>query len=286
MNNIGKFLGVITLFAALCVQNCALANNKNEVRNMTRTEICKENYRDLFGGEALSENIQDAEFMAILQKYIFGEVFTIGNLDKKTREMLTVVSLATQQTLPQLNAHINAALNVGVKPLEIREALYMTAPFIGFPKALNAIGVMNEVFKSRNIDLPLPDTTNVVEENRFATGQKIQEPLYGDEIKQVLSDVPGNMGAETARLLTEVCFGDYYSRGGLDVKTRELLAVSILVSNGNLAVLKSHIKGNIKAGNSPETIAAAIVQVMPYVGFPNAIESLKILSEAIKEVER
>ena len=48
--------------------------------------------------------------MAILQKYIFGEVFTVGDLDIKTREMITVTSLAVQQTLPQLKAHINAAL--------------------------------------------------------------------------------------------------------------------------------------------------------------------------------
>lgn len=52
----------------------------------------------------------------------------------KTREMLTVTSLAVQQTLPQLKAHINAALNVGVTPLEVRETLYQCAPFIGFPK--------------------------------------------------------------------------------------------------------------------------------------------------------
>lgn len=118
---------------------------------MTKEEICKENFNKLFLAEPLGKNGTDPEFMAILQKYIFGEVFTIGELDIKTRELVTITVLGTLQTLPQLNAHINAALNVGVTSIEIREAMYQLAPFIGFPKSLNAINTMNEVFqKKRN----------------------------------------------------------------------------------------------------------------------------------------
>ena len=93
--------------------------------------------------------------MDILQKFIFGEVFRTGELDIKTREMITCVTLATMQTLPQLKAHAGAALNVGVTPVELREAIYSCAPFIGFPKTLNALTVINEVFKERDISLPL-----------------------------------------------------------------------------------------------------------------------------------
>lgn len=282
MSNINKIFFVFVLTFMLSIQNSVFANTQNEDKNMNRIEICKKNYHELFGGEALPKEGNDAEFMAILQKYIFGEVFAIGNLDNKTREMLTVTSLAAQQTLPQLKAHINAALNVGVSPIELREAIYMEAPFIGFPKTLNAINVMNEVFKERNIQLPLEETKTVNEENRFEKGFAIQNPVYGEEIKEALSDLPENMGNEVARLLTEVCFGDFYTRKGLNIKTRELLTISILLSIGKMDTLKSHIKGNIKVGNSEETIAAAIIQVMPYVGFPNAIEGLKILKKIQK----
>ena len=67
--------------------------------------------------------------MAILHKVIFGEVFHIGGLDDRTRELITVVVLATMQTLPQLRSHVGAALNVGVTPVEMREAVYQCAPF-------------------------------------------------------------------------------------------------------------------------------------------------------------
>lgn len=273
------------LLAILVIQGnfsvAALA--KKEDNNMTRIEICKDNYNKLFGGEALTKTGSDAEMMAILQKYIFGEVFTVGELDMKTREMITVVSLSTQQTLPQLKAHINAALNVGVSPVELREAIYQCAPFIGFPKTLNAITVLNEVFKERGIQTPLESTMTVKEQDRFKEGYKIQNELYGDEILQSMKGLPDNMGEDVARMLTEVCFGDFYTRKGLDVKTRELLVLSILVTTGDIQTLKSHIVGNMKVGNDAKIIAAVIIQVMPYTGFPKALAALKTLKQTINE---
>ena len=274
---------ILTLLLMILIsQNCLFAKN-NEDKIMTRTDICKENYKALFGGEALSTTGDDPEMLAILQKYIFGEVFTVGELDIKTRELITVTSLAVQQTLPQLKAHINGALNAGATPIELREAIYQLAPFIGFPKTLNALGVLNEVLKERGIETPLKSTATVKEVERYEKGFEIQNPLYGDEIKQAMKGLPDDMGADVARFLTEVCFGDFYTREGLDVKTRELLFVSALVTTGNTVTLKSHIKGNLKAGNSKETVTAAIIQCLPYVGFPNTLAALKTMKEVLNE---
>jgi len=53
--------------------------------------------------------------------------------------------------LPQLNVHINGALNVGCKPEEIVETILQMAVYAGFPAALNAMFVAKEVFQERNI---------------------------------------------------------------------------------------------------------------------------------------
>ncbi len=246
---------------------------------MNRIDICKENYRTLFKGEALTGTGDDPEMMEILQKYIFGEVFTTGKLDIKTRELITITVLAAEQTLPQLKAHTNGALNAGATPIEIRETMYQLAPFIGFPKTLNAISTVNEVFKERGIQLPLQSAKTVAENERYEKGFSIQNPIYGDEIKKSLSGLPENMGDDVSRFLTEFCFGDFYTREGLDIKTRELLVIALLTTTGNFDTLKSHIEGNLKVGNSKEIIAAAIIQAMPYTGFPNAISALKTLKD-------
>lgn len=242
-----------------------------------RIKSCKENYTELFGGEALTGQGTDPEMMDILQKYIFGEVFRAGNLDKKTREMITCITLTTMQTLPQLKSHACAALNVGVTPVELRELVYLCAPFIGFPKTLNALATINEVFKERAISLPLEAQGTVTESDRYEKGAAIQTPLYGDEIKEMLKDVPGGLGSETARFLTEFCFGDIYTRNGLDIPTRELLIYCVLTTLGADSQLVSHGQSNIKLGNSREKLATAVVQCLPYIGFPPAIKALKII---------
>lgn len=261
----------------------AIAQNVSDLKtekDMDRIELCKKNYTTLFGGEALTGQGTDPEMMDILQKFIFGEVFRTGELDIKTREMITCVTLATMQTLPQLKAHAGAALNVGVTPVELREAIYSCAPFIGFPKTLNALTVINEVFKERGISLPLEKQGTVTEENRHEKGAAVQERLYPGGISQVMEDIPGEMGDGVERFLTEYCFGDMYTRGGLDLKTRELLGYCVLMTLGADSQLRSHFQGNLNAGNSKETVVAAVIQCLPYIGFPPAIKALKIIKEA------
>ena len=237
-------------------------------KDMNRIDLCKENFTQLFGGEALTGEGTDPEMMDILQKYIFGEVFCTGNLDMKTREMITCVSLAAMQQLPQLKSHAGATLNIGVTPIELREAIYQCAPFIGFPKVLNALGAINSTFTERGIKLPLEK------------GLAIQEPLYGEAMKEFLKDVPGGMGADVARFLTEVHFGDFQTRSGLNTQTRELLTFCVLTVIGAESQLPLHLQANLKVGNSKETLTAAVIQCMPYIGFPAAIKVLDIIKEA------
>ena len=244
-----------------------------------RTEACMKNYTTLFGGKALTGQGTDPEMMDILQKFIFGEVFQTGNLTLKQRELITCVTLATMQTLPQLKSHAGAALNVGVTPIELREAMYLTAPFIGFPKMLNAVGVVNETLEERGVSLPLEKAGTVTEEDRHEKGTAIQNRLYKGGISDVMTGLPGNMGEDVARFLTDYFFGEIYTRGVLDLRTRELLGYCILTTLEADSQLQSHYHGNINAGNSPETLTAAVVQTLPYIGFPAAIKALRIIKQ-------
>jgi len=246
---------------------------------MDRIELCKKNYAALFGGEALSGQGTDPEMMDLLQKFIFGEVFQTGNLDIKTREMITCVTLTTMQTLPQLKAHIGASLNIGITPIEIRESIYLCAPFIGFPKTLNALSTANEVFKEQGIALPLEKQGMVNEQNRGTKGAEIQQPLYGDAIKKALKDLPDGLGDDVARFLTEYGFGDIYTRGGLDLKTKELLVYAVITTLEADSQLRSHTLSNIKLGNDKSTLTSVVIQCLPYIGFPAAMKTLRIIQE-------
>jgi 4-carboxymuconolactone decarboxylase len=243
----------------------------------TRSE---ETYTRLFGPRDTATPEDDPEFMTILRRLIFGEVFDTGDLDDQTRELITVVVLATNQMLPQLKAHTGAALAVGVTPIEVRESIYQCAPFIGFPATLNAIGVINDVFRAHGIDVPLPAQETVDDDDRYDKGQAIQNPVYGDEIRDNLASLPDGLGEEMARYLTEFCFGDFYTRPGLNLARRELLVLCGLAALGADAQLRAHAIGNNKVGNSKTTQVTALIHCFPYIGFPRALNAIRIVNDA------
>jgi 4-carboxymuconolactone decarboxylase len=107
--------------------------------------------------------------------------------------LITLVVLATNQTLPQLKAHVSAALNVGLTPVEIKEAVYQCALYIGVPKTLNAITEVNEVFKAKNIALPIESQTTVGEDNRFVKGLVVQVEVFSETIAKMRENAPSNI---------------------------------------------------------------------------------------------
>lgn len=87
-------------------------------------------------------------------EFTYGDVYTRAGLDNKQRALVTISSLVTQGTLPQLELHINAALTAGLKPEEIIETFVHLLSYTGFPKVLNAVEVAQKVFLERNVTLP------------------------------------------------------------------------------------------------------------------------------------
>ena len=274
---------LVTLAIVACSLSHTLAQNPGKPSpkkdNMNRIERAKQTYEKLFKQVQSVTASDDPELMTILQRFIFGEVFYTGNLSDTTRELITITALTVNQTLPQLKAHTTAALNIGVKPVEIREVIYQLAPLIGYPKVLNALDTINSVFKSRGIGLPLKNEGTVSEEQRFEKGKELQAPLYGEGMKQNMKDLPGEFADAIPRMLTETFFGDYYTRNGLAVQTRELMIFCALATlGGTERQMASHAVGNIKVGNDKETLLAALVQLYPYIGFPriaNAIYAIR-----------
>ena len=101
----------------------------------------------------------------------------------------------------------------------------------------------------------------------------------------MLEPVPGKIGEITAKFTTETYFGDTYTRKFLDVKTRELINVVILVALGNFGLLNTQFGGAIKFGNSKEKVAAAILQCASYAGSANAFSAMLVLAEVCKNMK-
>lgn len=82
----------------------------------------------------------------------FGEIYSRPGLEPRDRQLVTLGMLtALGGCEAQLDVHINAALNVGLTPQQIVEALLHTAVYCGFPRALNATFTAKEVFRERGL---------------------------------------------------------------------------------------------------------------------------------------
>ena len=85
-------------------------------------------------------------------EFPFGDIYQRSQLDLKSSEIATVAALtALGHFAPQLNVHINGALNVGCKPDEIIEVILQMAVYAGFPAALNGMFIAKDVFISRGL---------------------------------------------------------------------------------------------------------------------------------------
>ena len=246
---------------------------------MDRIELSKQKLSKLRSDTPSSSGSLDPEFMDILQRFTFGEVFYQGNLSDKQRELITIVVLTTNQTLPQLRAHIGFALNVGLTPIEIKEAIYQCAPYLGFPKTLNALTQANEVFKEKKIALPVESQGQVDEGTRFDEGLKLQVAIFGDVIHQMNKNAPEDQ-KHINEYLSAFCFGDIYTRSGIDLKTRELLTFCMISALGGCeSQLRAHIRGNLSVGNNKEVMISTITHCIPYIGFPRSLNALRCLNE-------
>jgi 4-carboxymuconolactone decarboxylase len=257
-----------------------MTSNEHHLDMSERRAHAEATYERLFGPRDAGAPDDDPELMEILRRFIFGDVFGTGVLDDQTRELITITILACLQTLSQLTSHTAAALNVGVQPIQIREAIYQLAPFIGFPRTLNAVATTNAVFRNRGIELPLPAQGTVADADRYRRGLAEQAPLYGDEIKNNLADLPEPFNEALPQFLTEFCFGDFYTRTGLTLAQRELLVLCALATIGDTsAQLGPHGRACIQVGNSMTAVVAALVHCFPYIGFPRAVAAIRAVKD-------
>ncbi len=240
-----------------------------------RRASAAKNMQKFLGTEASALANTDPEFAAMRDRLLYGEIADRGTLSDAQRELVTLVVLIAGQTLDDFKTHVHAALRVGATPVEIREAVYQCAPYVGFPRAESALRLANEVFVQQGIALPLENQGTVTEETRYADGLAVQKSIFGEAIDTMHETSPEDQKPIVQNYLSAYCFGDIYTRKGLDLKMRELLTFSVISAFGGCdSQVRSHVQGNLAVGNTRENLIDALAQSLPYIGFPRTLNAL------------
>ena len=239
--------------------------------------------KQLWGDKNSELMTSDSEFYEIMKRFIYGEVWQHGNLEPKIRELIIIAVNITNNNMEQCAEHVEAALNIGISPVEIKETLYQCAPYVGFSKVQNAIVVTNQIFEEKGVKLPLENQSTTTEDNRIAKGIEVQKSIFGSKnIDNLRANAPDNL-KHIQDYLSGYCFGDICGRNGLDIKIRELITFSIIATLGGCEnQLRSHIGGNAAIGNDKETLLNVITQCMPYIGFPRTLNAITCINEVLK----
>ncbi|RKI23243.1 carboxymuconolactone decarboxylase family protein [bacterium 1xD8-6] len=106
------------------------------------------------GGENVIKSLEDIapDLGKFIVEFAFGDIYTREGLTTEEREMITLSSLLTAGGCePQLEVHINGALNVGISPEKVIETFLQCIPYTGFPKVLNAVFAAKKVFAERGL---------------------------------------------------------------------------------------------------------------------------------------
>ncbi len=75
------------------------------------------------------------------------------------------------------------------------------------------------------------------------------------------------------------CFGDYLTRTGLDLKTRELLTFAMLISLGGCEPqAQGHVAANLNVGSDRAVLLNVITALLPFIGYPRALNAVAAVS--------
>jgi 4-carboxymuconolactone decarboxylase len=252
---------------------------------MTISGAAQASHDELFPDGGWTMRFTDPELSEVFENFAFGEVAQHGTLDTRIRLMVQLASMVASQAQGQFRVMLGAALAVGVTPVEAKEVVYQAVPYVGMARVYDFLQIVNEVLTERGVDVPVEGQSTTDTQTRAADGLAIQKAVIGAEIIDNLYATASDDTIHFQRYLSANCFGDYVTRRGLDLKTRELLTFAMLVSLGGCEPqVASHVAGNLNVGNDRTDLLNVLTQLLPFIGYPRTLNGLRVLNEAAPAV--
>jgi 4-carboxymuconolactone decarboxylase len=242
--------------------------------------VPRKNHAELFPGHVSTLKVTDPELIEYFENFAFGEVLRYGSLDSKTRLMVQLASMIACQALREYRMMLGAALTAGVTPVEVKEIVYQAVAYVGMAKVFDFIHATNDVLTEREIQLPLEGQSTTTPESRAERGLAVQKEIVGADVIDQMYSSASEDEIHFQRLLSANCFGDNYTRTGIDLRTRELLTFAMLISLGGCEPqAKGHAAANLNVGNDRQLLLAVITQLLPFIGYPRTLNALRVINE-------
>ena len=249
---------------------------------MKISDFAKKYHKDMFGNLEYNFFDTDPEFTERFANFTFDEVINESELDDKTRFIAIIATTIGCQGLDEFDVMVPAALSFGITPIELKEIVYQAVPYLGIARVFPFLRCINNIFEDKGIKLPLDGQATTTMDDRLQAGNQAQIDIFGENMKDFYKSGPEE-SRHINKWLADNCFGDYYTRKGLDYKQREMITFCFLSAQGGCETqLISHAAANMRIGNDKEFLIKVISNCLPYIGYPRSLNALRCVNEAEK----
>lgn len=219
----------------------------------------------------------DGEFLERFQRFAFDEVVNEPRqgLAPEERWLAIMAALMGCGGVDAFTELLPRAMDEGLNPVMVKETVYQGTDYLGYGRMLPFLKAANQVFEQRGVALPLPPQATADWDTRLEKGIDAQAAIFGQHMRDAWK------ADHIRRWLTANCFGDYYTRTGLDLRQRELITFCFIMAQGGCEPqLIAHAKGNMNMGNGKDYLKRVVSQCVPYIGYPRSLNALSCIEKA------
>ena len=250
---------------------------------MAISDAARRNHAALFGDRASTLARPDPELMDCFTNFAFDETLADSDLDPPTRLIVQLAALIACQSLAEFRVLAEAALRVGLTPVQLKEIVYQAVPYVGMAKVFDFLNTTNQLLAERGVSLPLPGRSTTTPATRLEAGLAVQRQVVGsDQVDAMHANAPADE-RRFQRYLSGNCFGDHLTRSEIDLPHRELLTFAMLVALGGCDTeVRAHVTGNLNVGNNRTLLLSVLTVLAPFIGYPRTLSGLAALNEVTR----
>jgi 4-carboxymuconolactone decarboxylase len=224
----------------------------------------------------------DPEFVAFFDDFAFDETLravTTG-LTRPDRLTLQLAAVIAVGAVTEYRILLGAALESGVTPVQMKEIVYQAGAYVGIARVVDFLHATNEILTDRGITLPLEGQSTTTPATRMTDGLAKQKEIVGaDAVDAMYAGVPAD-ARRFQEFLSGNCFGDHYTRDGLDMQQRELITFSMLTALGGAdGQVKGHVRANLNVRNTRAQLLDVLTVLLPFIGYPRTLNGLAAVNE-------
>jgi 4-carboxymuconolactone decarboxylase len=202
---------------------------------------------------------------------LFGDVWNRSELSPRDRSLVTISILIATGKSAQLAGHLGRALTNGVKASEASGVLAHLAIYSGWPNAVSALEIYDQVYTARKID-----TTTL-----RTVAPRAAVPASDAARAQVVTKDLRTVAPKFAQLTNDVVFDDLWRRPDLDPRDRSLVTISALAAMGDDHQLDGYLRRGVESGLTRAEIIEALTHLGFYAGWPKATSAIAAATKSL-----